>query len=303
MAIRMTEQEKQAIYIPNTQMPIHPCVDCGTLTDSFCDGELHPELRCKACVRVPGYGYGRNQGTPFCDWCERRRVICHFCHGQDWVREPIDNRETSFQLGIYPRVPMPPKPQSKEEWTQRLNDAFDKAMHTRHKQQMQHANPNPQSQSTSTASNDPPPINHQFYQPFNNIGPPQFDPQTGMTTMRQDILLQHNANTTQPSNLNSNRDMQAQSDTSSAASNDGEGPLPQIYMRADSHTPVSAIYHQRNVQAIRNLEDDALSQLWFHVQQWFESGSMPTAQYEDLMQIINNELASRLRERNITIYN
>ena len=121
--------------------------------------------------------------------------------------------------------------------------------------------------------------------------------------MRQEILLQHNANTTQPSNLNSNQNMQTRSDTSSAASDDSDGPSPQIYMRADSHTPVSAIYHQRNVQAIRNLEDDALSQLWLHVQQWFESGSMPTAQYEDLMQIINNELATRLRARNITIYN
>ena len=198
---------------------------------------------------------------------------------------------------------MPPKPQSEEEWTQRLNDAFDKAERTLHKQQMQHANPNPQSQSTATASDDPPPTYHQFNHPFTNVGPPQYDPQTGMTTMRQDIILQSNNNATQPSNLTSNRDMQTRSDTSSAASDDDDRPLQQIYMRADHHTPVSALYHQSNVQAIRNFDDDALSQLWFEVHQWLDSGSMPTAHYEDLMQIIDNELATHFRASNVTMDN
>ena len=57
------------------------------------------------------------------------------------------------------------------------------------------------------------------------------------------------------------------------------------------------------MQAIHGLDDDALSQLWFQVHQWLDSGSMPTAHYEDLMQIIDNELAARFRARNVTIYN
>ena len=136
-------------------------------------------------------------------------------------------------------------------------------------------------------------------------GPPQFDPQTGMTTMRQDIVIPTNYNNTQSSNLSSNptSNMQAQSDTSSAASEDDENPLHQIYMRADHHTPVSDIYHRWNVQTIRGLNDEALAQLWFEVHQWLDSGAMPTAHYEDLMEIIDNELAARFSARNITIVN
>ena len=79
--------------------------------------------------------------------------------------------------------------------------------------------------------------------------------------------------------------------------------MPQIYIRADHDTPLADIYHRRNVQTIRELNDELLAQLWFEVHQWLDSGAMPTAHYEDLMDIIDNELANRFSARNITIIN
>ena len=150
----------KCFYIPHPSEIEQPCVDCRTITTNFCDGELNSILKCKARRRMPELGYDPRASTPFCDWCERRRAICHFCYGQDWVREPINHREDCFRKRIIPRIPMPPKPPSKEAWTQRLRDAFNRAERTMHKQQMQHASPNRPQQTTATSSNQPPPMQH-----------------------------------------------------------------------------------------------------------------------------------------------
>jgi hypothetical protein len=53
-----------------------PCVDCGLITDNFCDGIL---TECYAKDHIPNEKWCVNQRTPFCSHCEVRRPACRFC--------------------------------------------------------------------------------------------------------------------------------------------------------------------------------------------------------------------------------
>ena len=59
-----------------------PCVDCGLMTGSFCDGlTVNGKIldNCFAEQRFPSEVWCANQRTPFCSQCERKRPACHFC--------------------------------------------------------------------------------------------------------------------------------------------------------------------------------------------------------------------------------
>ena len=57
---------------------IRPCVDCGLITCNFCE--------CTAEVRIPDEYWEDGQVTPFCNSCDDRFAMCHFCRGLSWCR-------------------------------------------------------------------------------------------------------------------------------------------------------------------------------------------------------------------------
>ena len=77
---------------------------------------------------------------------------------------------------------------------------------------------------------------------------------------------------------------------------------PRIYIRADDDTPLVQAYQQQNIETMRHMTNAELAQLWGEVQQWMDNGGMPEQHYVELMEIIDNELASRF-SRNVTVYN
>ena len=143
---------------------------------------------------------------------------------------------------------------------------------------------------------------------------PQFDPATGMTTMTQDIIIPNlsynpptesnmpQRNPTHQTTTSSITTPHTPSASSSSTSSTGAERVPHIYIRADHDTPMVDDYRRRNIQTIQALSNEMLAQLWFEVHQWLDSGSMPTAHYEDLMEIIDDELANRF-SRNVTQFN
>ena len=55
-----------------------PCVDCGRVTERFCDGI---DNDCFAAVRIPSEPWCEWQRTPLCGPCEQKHEACHFCRG------------------------------------------------------------------------------------------------------------------------------------------------------------------------------------------------------------------------------
>ena len=65
---------------------LRPCVDCGTVTDCFCEN-------CYAAERLPfgdnhGRGWAPGQLTPLCRKCDASRKRCHYCLAL-WVLRPV----------------------------------------------------------------------------------------------------------------------------------------------------------------------------------------------------------------------
>ena len=63
---------------------LRPCVDCGFVSGSFCDGRIVP------CFAEDWLGskhedWSDNQFTPHCTACDARYKYCHFYLGKDWV--------------------------------------------------------------------------------------------------------------------------------------------------------------------------------------------------------------------------
>ena len=61
---------------------VRPCVECGLLTGSFCDGgiQMHHE-QCFAIWRVPSERWNFGQRTPLCTGCDKHPGFCRFCRG------------------------------------------------------------------------------------------------------------------------------------------------------------------------------------------------------------------------------
>ena len=68
-----------------------PCVDCGRITGSFCDGKFGRP--CFAAERVPSEKWVDGQRTPLCTACDREKDICHFCRRVSWCR-PFSHPKT-----------------------------------------------------------------------------------------------------------------------------------------------------------------------------------------------------------------
>ena len=62
-----------------------PCVDCGLVTSSFCEG---PYDTCYAIRWSPGEVWGPGQYTPYCTRCQRTNDLCHYCRAQTHVVPP-----------------------------------------------------------------------------------------------------------------------------------------------------------------------------------------------------------------------
>ena len=76
----------------DAELFIRPCVDCGTITDCFCEN-------CYAAERLPfgdshGKGWAPGQLTPLCRKCDVARKQCHYCLDL-WVLRPIPAYNTA----------------------------------------------------------------------------------------------------------------------------------------------------------------------------------------------------------------
>ena len=77
-----------------------PCVDCGQLTNNWCDGERNPYDPCRNMFRDNDPNEEPSSTLPFCDFCETLRSVCHHCYKRDWVQPP----QYHMQL-TYPQMP------------------------------------------------------------------------------------------------------------------------------------------------------------------------------------------------------
>ena len=87
-----------AVQFPGGPPLTRPCVDCGLLTGTFCDGDETGTLGrdgfiCLARNRLPSGDavhreWNPGQRTPLCSKCDKERGNCHFCLGTSWVQPP-----------------------------------------------------------------------------------------------------------------------------------------------------------------------------------------------------------------------
>ena len=70
------------------EMLCRPCVECGLMTDRFCD-------YCRARDRCPSEEWADGQMTPLCLYCDNKYDACHFCRGLSWCRPPRCERHFS----------------------------------------------------------------------------------------------------------------------------------------------------------------------------------------------------------------
>ena len=76
-------------YSDDKNMLFRPCVDCGQITGSFCDGyELVNGDPCFAAARMPNEPWAEMQRTPLCTTCERKYSLCRYCRGTDGCTPP-----------------------------------------------------------------------------------------------------------------------------------------------------------------------------------------------------------------------
>ena len=70
---------------PGTTQFIQPCVDCGVMTTTFCNGL---EQECYAARHLPKDSWAPLQRTPLCPACEDLHRFCHYCRKVSWATPP-----------------------------------------------------------------------------------------------------------------------------------------------------------------------------------------------------------------------
>ena len=76
-------------YTDDENMLFRPCVDCGQIIGSYCDGlELQDGAPCLAGLHIPSETWAAVQRTPLCTQCERKVMLCRFCRGVSGCTPP-----------------------------------------------------------------------------------------------------------------------------------------------------------------------------------------------------------------------
>ena len=71
----------EVLAVGDVKTLTRPCVDCGLITGSFCDGD-----GCFAKTRDPDSHWAPGQRTPLCTACDDKHDgLCNYCRKMAWA--------------------------------------------------------------------------------------------------------------------------------------------------------------------------------------------------------------------------